>query len=417
MMRKKELRGFLWALVLLVWFLTNPVTALGGGVIIRGLELAVILTFLVGRRVPLTKQDILALLILVGLCVASVLFDKHNDYSFELLLRTAYYFVFCYIYASVTVYVLRVDETAKAFLKGLGWLSFGFIVFWFMHVSNTLQWVPGASFIGSEYGEFYQGFSRAITLLFLMVWCTQKEIVFPLRVLAIPLVFFIVIGFQSMGAVVALAVGLLLFAYSNSSSGNRKVTLAGFSRWAFLGLTIFIFSFFVIDNASDLPALEGFSKRLSEKLTADVVADEGRPWHIHKAVELTFSSLPNVLWGAGPINYACHVGYCESYRHPHNYFLLLWVWFGILGVLLSFLAVALLLRYSYISRGLRSPSFSLFVALTGYFFALAFFGGDIEQNRRLVFVLWLCVIYFRLLKPGGAKRKVDANLSSDYRVV
>ena len=152
-----------------------------------------------------------------------------------------------------------------------------------------------------------------------------------------------------------------------------------------LGATLICLIAYAVVLIGSQELLHSFALRLSGKAHTSVFDYQSRPWLMMQALRLWLATAGSFVFGPGIMTYSCSVDYCSAYRHPHNLFLLGFVWFGLLFVPFC---VLLLRTLVVATRQLRTNSTpKQFVAsLFLNYFLLAMVGGDFEQNRHLLFL-------------------------------
>src|SRR5690606_36719201 len=126
--------------------------------------------------------------------------------------------------------------------------------------------------------------------------------------------------------------------------------------------------------------------RASDKLSVYNTYDS-RVWLMLKGIALwQYGGFFELIFGSEPVNYSKLAGYFNSYRHPHNLFVLLLTWFG----LFSIPCVFFILKYIYLAIDcfLKSNMLFYLAGLLIYFFPLSIAGGDLEQNCHFIFFLF-----------------------------
>jgi hypothetical protein len=322
--------------------------------------------------------------------VAAFLFDTWHPYKIELYLKTFLFVVASLSGGAAFFSILNLQfVNERDFSQWIGILSGLFVVGYFSY-AVTLGWRPGATLLGTDLGDFYQGMSRLLSFAVVVVAAVSSTLNMLFVFVVLLTAFILILAFNSAGALLGLMIALMWLAISSIRNGR--------GHWAArsLGMIIigcvFVYCIVLFDITT---VVDGFADGLMHKVSSEGVDYHSRPWLILSGLTFWTSSLNNFLFGPGALNYSCAVDYCVGYRHPHNLFVLGAVWFGVPSVPLSVFWITTAYRsIKYLMR--RNLAYSLFPLLYLNYFLLSMVGGDWEQNRHLFFCagfVWAMFIY------------------------
>jgi hypothetical protein len=244
------------------------------------------------------------------------------------------------------------------------------------------HWAFGQTLIGSDIGGLYQGLSRMLSLLILLLVLLRDKVTKVLY-FSMTLIFFaLMLSFNSFGAFVAISIAIFIIF---TSVKRKLIFFAGLSSCLLL-------LFLSFEYISELPVYQLLIDRMLSKLDNSAVEEQSRYWLLMKGFEIWSRDLSSVVLGVGPFEYSCYVDFCSGYRHPHNLLLISLVWFGVFGFLLFFSFFYIFCRsVSHLLNKNIGLSIKVISALFINYFLLSLFGGDFEQNRHLIF-LWFVLI-------------------------
>lgn len=321
------------------------------------------------------RRNIWWLLYLAALLVVWFPRDVQYPYALRLYFKTGFYVLLGFLIGSVVGISLVANTRLRdTFVNVLSITVMIFIVVFFV-LARRSGWTPRELLLSTGLAQYYQGMSRLIGVSFIILLVLRK---YAFALLSFPVVILVVFAFRGGGGIIAILLAffwflvLLLREHQGKYLGKRVGWMALFS----LGSYFLIVSYRAIFLSS--------YTHLVAKFTASGQT-QTRLWLMKEGVNLWLSSIKNFIFGPTVLTYACHVGYCESYRHPHNIVILLLVWFGVfsfpLFVPLYIICkdafsyfLSLIGRYVYLDF-----AFALFL----YYLVLSLIGGDIEQNRHL----------------------------------
>lgn len=375
------------AAILFVWLMTFVFMVFSLSWVPRFAELLIlsiaVVGFFWGGRFISIPAFIFVVFLMI-LIVLSYVFDQPALYSKELYLKTLYYLVLCSLGGVVYSRILFFGDNYILACKVLAWLAVITIFSLFFGLYYFIGWRLGGTLIGTEFGEYYQGLSRAIAMCVLLIVCVRVYLPVALVLVSLFVSVFLILGFNSMGALLGFFVSFLYYICSVARAGFFRFSIS----FSFVLLVLAV-AFFSV-NLDETPVVARFLERLAEKFHSSAASSgENRLWLMLQGLSLWFDNLLYFFRGAGPMTYACEVGYCDSYRHPHNLFVMLAVWFGLLSFPISFAVIYLFFKA--VGVILRQGYGSVIAAIFMYLFLLSLIGGDIEQNRHLIFfsfALW-----------------------------
>ena len=314
-----------------------------------------------------------------------ILYGYVNNYTYILYFKTFFYTLLSLVFASRLFSVSRdFYFFEKIFLKAIIY-SIVVCMFFFIPYFYSIGWTIGDSFLYTELGEDYQGLSRVFGFFLLALFFLRKYfrfyIVYPLLFLCVILVF----SFNSFGVFLSILV-IFLYYICKLKSFKHLASL--------LFLLLIIYNSINYFNVLNLELINDLVSRGGGKIDGGDL-EEGRLWLVQQAYSLWHSDLYSFVFGPGPINYACHVNYCDTYRHPHNIFLLMLTWGGLasLPLIMTIIYITFILIKIFIKT---DNPFLIFVSsLTLYYLLLSFIGGDIEQNRFLIFLMLFTYLNYK----------------------
>lgn len=350
---------------------------------------------LIFRKVRVPKVYVALFLIFILMIFFSYFRDIYykvdNIYTLELYIKTLFYLALAFLssYSLVCIY----NEIDLKLFNRLLVCSSIFILLYLVYLLYLEGWVFGTSLLNTNFGEFYQGLSRVLSTIFIILFVLRGEVNKFILIFILIFLIFILISFNSMGAFLFL-VPFFLYFLLNIINLNIK-----FIIFTILVFASCIFVYLYMD-LGDSEVYVKFLDRANSKVDSDVEY-QNRTWLQNQGLYLWMNSPFNLFFGPGPSMYSCFVDYCLSYRHPHNLFVLLLVWFGLLAVY-PIIFIFKSLKNSIVFLGSKSVDLNLFGFIYIYLLMLAMVGGDIEQNRSLIFFLFLVIFIYRVrLKDNG----------------
>lgn len=371
------------ASLLFVWLTGFFWQFIGLDLLVRSAELCLLVfsfRILIKSSFSLPRSSLffIAFSIILSLVLITFLRDRNAPYTDVLYIKTFFYIVFSiFLGLAVYRYIEYSDIRKSVFLKCLG--IFSLLLIGLVCVLAVLEsWKPGRLLIGSYIGDSYQGVSRVIGLCVLFVVLLRRSLSSILSLSASIIGLTLLFSLNSFGAFfsIFLAASVLL---KDAISDTRKFLAYLFIFLALISVVVFYLGGFE-QFFNDL-----FWARLQEKLEFGEGDEQSRLVLAMKGFEFWLSDPASFLIGYGPMNYACAVGYCDEYRHPHNFIAELLTWFGIFGALIAgyiFYILYIAMRFYFYSK-------SFFENVIGVlfinYFLLAMIGGDLEQNRQFIF--------------------------------
>lgn len=373
------------SLLLFVWFTGLFWQFMGFDLLVRFVESVLILfIFLVlGKtwfRSARAEIFFVCISVLFSLVVLAFLRDRIATYGNVLYLKTAFYLWFAiFLGLAVNQYIMLSAARQSLFVSCFGWGAVLLIGFIFV-LALKESWAPGRVLLGSYIGDAYQGVSRVIALCILFAVLLRRSLPSLILVPGVLVGLLLLLSLNSFGAffAVALAVGVLL----KDAVFDGKVFLGYFIASLIVAGLCFLY-FGGVEQLFN----EKFWIRFYGKFDVEEAGDQSRFALITKGFELWLNNPDSLLFGVGPMNYACAVGYCDEYRHPHNLIADLLVWFGVFGILVFgyIFYVLIIAAKLYLSPGCVFENFVGALFLNSFFLAMV--GGDLEQNRHLIFMI------------------------------
>lgn len=338
-------------------------------------------------KIPRVSLFLACLLGFLLFILISFAHDRGADYIETLYLKTlGYLLLSIFLGLSVCRYLGHDATRRTAFLRSLGASSVLLIGFVFA-LALKESWRPGAVLLGTYLGDAYQGVSRVVGLCILLAVALRQSLPALSWLLGAIGGLLLLFSLNSFGAFfsVILAAGLIL---RKATSDSRSIALFFFTFLA--GAAFLALNAGLLESVSN----EGFWVRLQGKFDGSASDEQSRLMLMVAGLELWIKDFVSFMIGVGPMNYACNVGFCDGYRHPHNLFVNFLIWFGVFGIpiilFVLYLSLIALKYYLFSSHVLESLLGALFLN----FFLLSMIGGDIEQNRHLIFIASL-LFFFR----------------------
>lgn len=307
--------------------------------------------------------------------------DVEAPYKDVLFLKTSYY-IFFGIFSGVAFfdYFYKYKGRQEIFCRCNAIFSV-IIIFWVLLLALQISWFPGLSLLGTYIGDSYQGISRIVSLCVLISICLNRYLPILIVIIAVFSGLLILLSLNSFGAFFAIILAAVFLA--------RQKIYAGISHFLIFGVVVSLsigFIVFFVD-ISDITVFKSLGERLQGKLLSQSVDDQqGRIWLMSAGLNFWISDVWSFVFGYGPMNYACSVGFCDAYRHPHNILVEVLVWFGLAGIPLILILMWMFYKslfYFFMSKS----SFTLVIsAISLNCTLLALIGGDFEQNRYLIFI-------------------------------
>uniref|UniRef100_UPI003341D0B0 hypothetical protein n=1 Tax=Castellaniella defragrans TaxID=75697 RepID=UPI003341D0B0 len=367
--------------------------------IIRGIELAVpvlslIYLFSLKRKIKITIPAIALYVYIMMMMAIAYLADVKTPYTGTLYLKTIYYFISASVSSyAFYEYLTRRRDRISEFCSLIPFFSACVIVA-ICILAFQLSWRPGQSLIGTYIGDSYQGVSRVLGLCVLIMACFRREVIFFMRWPIILVGILLLFALQSFGAFFAVILAAVFYARYH----------VGIRSWVFICLALLMLVV-VFPFPEWLGSLDKnkFIDRFYGKLQfSSLGVEQDRLWLMTAGLKQWVGDIESFIFGVGPMKFACNVGYCDAYRHPHNIFVGVVVWFGVTGVPLAYIVIRALIK-SIAGFLLSNEPFMIFISgITLNCFLLSFVGGDFEQNRQLIFLLvFMLLIGKRLNKSGG----------------
>jgi len=240
-----------------------------------------------------------------------------------------------------------------------------------------VKWGLSQTALFTDYAEYYQGLSRTITLLGLVVMTVFHEKSYIVSSVVLVFTSVLTISFISFGAMFGMLISFGLYVKATAAGGVIRSVLK-----AALLIACVLVVFIAIQNYID-----ALVNRFYLKLD---VADyeQSRISLSLLGVSLWWNDIMSFLFGPGPMNYAVKATGGGYYRHPHNVISLLLVWYGVMGLPIIYILFSSMWRC--LSLMASSTNFRLLLSLIFVNqLVLSFIGGDIEQNRVLITMAYL----------------------------
>lgn len=325
------------------------------------------------------------LIIILFSFVRELLYGYINDYTYTLYFKTFFYSLLSLVFANRLFLVSRDYEYFEDVFSKVFVYSVFISIIVFLFYFYSIGWSVGTSFLFTEIGERYQGLSRVFGLFLLILFFLKDKSSVLLIYFFIVISVILIFSFNSFGVFFSI-VTIIIYYVCKIKKINYLLSL----------MILSIFTFYIVDffNLLDSELIVNLVSRGENKANSGNL-EEGRSWLIEQAYDLWRSDIYSFVVGTGPIKYACYVGYCDTYRHPHNIFLLMLTWGGLasLPLILTIVYIAFILIKIFIKT---SNFFLLFISsLTLYYLSLSFIGGDIEQNRFLIFFMLFTYLNYK----------------------
>lgn len=382
-----NVRARLLGTALFLWLATYATTFLFSPWLARGVDAAVVAlvsgTFLLTTtgRFVIRRLSVPIAGLVSAICFAWLKDDWSSPYTHVLYAKTLFYVPLSVLFAGQIVAELAVmpldgrrylQETLYGWTVAAVWALFLYLIF-------RYGWMPGQTLIGREIGEAYQGLSRFLGLAFLLLLFLGHARRAFLTGGTIVLCVTMIVAFNSMGAAFAILLAMAVWPFVYLQGEEKK------------GIAIIVVAAIIVIIYMAAPEVAGWeaTDRFFQRATDKVIgwdSSVGRYQLMTEAVRLWFGGLSGFVFGPGAIEYACDVGFCSDYRHPHNYFANLVIWFGIFAIPMMLFVGAQLCKAMRLMYRVRDE-IRIFYILLSYYGFLAMIGGDFEQNRAFVFFL------------------------------
>lgn len=376
--------GFMLSILFFVWSANYFWASIDAAWIGRAADLAWLLflisVFMLSTSYRAVVLQIAPWLLLFGvILLTKCIFDMEHPYKLELYAKTLFYVNLATL-AGVSLAVTISEEPVRtAFSKTTGYLFAGFVFLYLAYIAST-GWRPGQLILNTDFGQYYQGISRLIAVAILVLASVRFLVGNLLVWICMPIGLVVIVSFLGAGALIGIALAFLWLIAAPLQSG-RAAKITGI-----VAVIIVLGVFYIAATHLDVigPILQ-FASRLTEKADVPFYDFESRPWLMIEGLNLWVDNTASFLFGPGLLRYSCHVGYFDDLRHPHNIVILLLVWFGVLSIPF----MLMLVHTGRCARRLlqnADPTGNMMALLFFNYTAMAMIGGDLEQNRHLIFV-------------------------------
>lgn len=373
----------IYILLLFLWFLNFVTTNLVSPFIAKFVEIIQLLicfTYIVKLKY-IKKYYFVSLIILLNfifLIILKYLFDYKISYTSLVYFKTVYYLIFS-ILMSITYSSMFINSDIgirKRIIQTIVTYCVLTTLALFIYLRVRYSWEPGKALYYYDVGKYYQGMSRASGLLFLIILLCKKYVmkIFWLVTLIINLL--LIVSFNGGGALFAIFIGLTFYLLNYRVKVTEFLTLVASFIWFYLFI-------------SNSDSFDLFTNRMNNKLSSDEDTFT-RSWLVEKGIELWWNDTNNFIFGSGIVHYSCYIDNCLTYWHPHNFFVLLITWFGLFSLPLILLIVILTICIFIRTITTKDLSHVTIYAVYLYYFLLSMVGGDIEQNRHFIFLIFFC---------------------------
>jgi len=340
---------------------------------------AAVIMFLFDKRyraivIPITMLIIYTII----LTIIAYMLDKIHPYKNVIYIKTLIYITIAPLAGSTVAYVIVKERYAKHILAAIA-ASFKAFVVGFIAIALSAGWRPGLLLLDINLANMYQGVGRIMAAA-IIVMSTTAPTVQALNILIIYMATFVILSYRSIAAAVGALIGISHIAINmlTSLSVNQKIK-AGIIMLLTSVIIIYVY------GQEIRTVYQSTINRVEQK----VEGKEGRPYLMISGIQLWLSGPRQLILGAGPMKYACALGYCAEgeYRHPHNAIVLLLVWYGLLGVPLIYTIIYITIKASKMLLRRSERQITLISYLYIYYLFLSMIGGDIEQNRQFISML------------------------------
>ncbi len=264
------------------------------------------------------------------------------------------------------------------------------ILCFFIYILFSYGWSLGDSILSIEaLGEYYQGIARVFSS-FLIVFSFVSLNHIIIFIVPYIIIIIIIISYASIGASLGIFMSLFIL-LKNFFTGYFKFIV-------FLLLLLFIASFSLNIFLEDSKVVNYFIERILSKFSDDTANnDHNRLYLMSQGFSIWLSDTKSFLWGPGILEYSNQV-FEGKYKHPHNLYANLVVFFGFFGLILSILITFLILKFTLFLGIIKTTSYHFLYYIFLYLFGLALIGGDLDQNRVFFSFLIALLTYLNLDK-------------------
>lgn len=325
-------------------------------------------------------KDIFFLFLFIFMEIVFALNDKSVDWVIQIHLQNIIYVIVAFVMGKNMSYFF----ISKYFLKDhfLRFCSHYAILLlaYFYYTINTHGWNISISLSETELFNYYQGIGRSLSLIIILLLHSYTWN--PINWLLSAFGLFFILDYRSVGAGLFV---LVFFLYSTI----KFIVLKKIKN-----IIIMLFGFVLIYSLVNYFGLDQFFSRSIEYFNTRIegkMESESRGYLYSLALSLLSHSFYNLIFGVGISNYNDYLGRLsdglEYYKHTHNIFLEIFVYFGAFGLVFIFVILrSILINFKYYFTS-EDKLLNLLSILHFLFFIQANFGGDFSNNRQFIFSL------------------------------